>query len=650
VFLKDTPAERVTRLREDELGSLRDDMTNGRRERALRNLTERFMAEELVRDQYSGRYPFELIQNASDAVAEKGGSHATVRFNLTETALIVADQGDGFGADQVEAISGFANSSKDPRKTIGYKGLGFKSVKDITSSPQIFSSEMSFGFDDDRARRMVHEIIGGDAAALHIPHYRFPFEITRDDAGPDRDLIGALLDDQYTTVIRLPFMKGITREAVGIDLVDTLNPRLLLFLNRLERLELCGTNADFTAGIVREDSANYTDVLLECNGADERFLLFSSVRPITDRSLVTPLGGAWEQVDRIRLFAAIPLDGDLPSLGTIEPLHVYFPTEEATGLPLILSADFQMEFDRRKIATTPKSVPYNEWLTAQLADFVTDVVLKSLLVRFEGHPNVARSVVFPATTDRWPKLLRQYMIERLVNVEFVPCADGDLRDPSESELQPASVPDAAYLQHLLPDLGFLVHPDLDQDPDAHQFLADELGTPQCWSSAILKHLDPSGIVDVEHFYLFLVQWGRADWTLDSALRQAHCVRLIDGRWVKPEAALMPPQRGEIEFPPDLAVPVADLPDVAGLQELLTRSGLRSFDWRHVIVDHLMPTLRDPLSSVADWNGAMKALRHYYDAGGRDARIRSDASATLLAVRDHDGGRKARIPAPPYLLR
>src|SRR5438552_4256538 len=113
----------------DELASIGSEVAAGRRDHILKTLDERGARQQLVREQYSGRYPFELLQNANDAAAAGDvREERAVRFILTATALIVANVGQGFGPDEIRAICGLARSSKDPRKTIGYKGLGFKSV------------------------------------------------------------------------------------------------------------------------------------------------------------------------------------------------------------------------------------------------------------------------------------------------------------------------------------------------------------------------------------------------------------------------------------------------------------------------------------------------------------------------------------------
>src|SRR4051812_22337379 len=190
----ETPTQLVRRLTSGELDSLRDDVAAGRAEIGLKALDERGAASDIVRDQYTGRYPLELIQNANDAAASEGAAGGRVKYVLTESALLVADEGAGFGTDQVRAICGLARSSKDPRKSVGYKGLGFKSVREITDTPQVISGDLMFCFDAARLRGEVEAILG-DALpeGSRLPDYAFPFEITFDELGEDRGAVERLL-------------------------------------------------------------------------------------------------------------------------------------------------------------------------------------------------------------------------------------------------------------------------------------------------------------------------------------------------------------------------------------------------------------------------------------------------------------------------
>ena len=169
-----------SRLDGEESYLAEDDM----REHALKMLDERGGAQELVRQQYSGRYPFELLQNADDA-AREGGRRGRARFILTNTALLVADDGSGFGEQQVKAICSLGRSPKGPGSSIGHKGLGFKSVGEVTERPQIISTEEQFQFDASRVHAELKALFGTLPAGQRFPTYAFPYPLSRDDLGED---------------------------------------------------------------------------------------------------------------------------------------------------------------------------------------------------------------------------------------------------------------------------------------------------------------------------------------------------------------------------------------------------------------------------------------------------------------------------------
>lgn len=110
-------------------------------------------AEDRVRHDYTGRYPLELLQNAHDACADAGRAGA-VRFVVTDSAVLVANDGEPFTPERIRSLVRLGSSEKargrKARRTIGYKGVGFTAVFEITDCPQIVSRDVSFMF--DRAR------------------------------------------------------------------------------------------------------------------------------------------------------------------------------------------------------------------------------------------------------------------------------------------------------------------------------------------------------------------------------------------------------------------------------------------------------------------------------------------------------------------
>lgn len=304
-----SPIDLVRNLTANELASLRAEVAAGRADNALKALRQRDAGAEIVREQYVGRYPLELVQNANDALATEDATAARIKFMVTESALLVGDTGAGFGTAQVESICDLAQSSKDPRKSVGYKGLGFKSVAEITDTPQVISAELRFGFDRARLRREVEAIVGRDLDDdFPLPDYAFPFELSDADLGADAVAVFELQTEGFRTVMRLPFRDQAAAEAAVTHVSETIVPRLLLFLDAAESLELVGTAADFHAQALRDGDEEQQYVILEAEDRSERFMVYRKVVPIPDPALVSELGKTWRQVEAVRISAAAPLD------------------------------------------------------------------------------------------------------------------------------------------------------------------------------------------------------------------------------------------------------------------------------------------------------------------------------------------------------
>ena len=81
-------------------------------------------------------YALELIQNAEDAGA------SAITFIFDKERLVVVNDGDVFQPDDVDAICSVKPGRK--KNKIGFFGIGFKSVFNITNTPQLVSSSFNF--------------------------------------------------------------------------------------------------------------------------------------------------------------------------------------------------------------------------------------------------------------------------------------------------------------------------------------------------------------------------------------------------------------------------------------------------------------------------------------------------------------------------
>ncbi len=92
--------------------------------------------------EYEDRFLYELIQNAYDAHPAEAEGEIAILLDEREGengVLYVANGGEPFATENFEAICELAQSNKAPDQSIGNKGVGFKSVLQVCTWPEIYS-------------------------------------------------------------------------------------------------------------------------------------------------------------------------------------------------------------------------------------------------------------------------------------------------------------------------------------------------------------------------------------------------------------------------------------------------------------------------------------------------------------------------------
>lgn len=98
-----------------------------------------------VASDYRDRFLIELIQNAYDAhpiQTRDGRIEITLDLRYeAEGTLFVANTGRAFASENVKDLCNIGLSRKPLGESIGNKGLGFRSVVQITDTPRIYSQQ-----------------------------------------------------------------------------------------------------------------------------------------------------------------------------------------------------------------------------------------------------------------------------------------------------------------------------------------------------------------------------------------------------------------------------------------------------------------------------------------------------------------------------
>src|SRR3954454_12929119 len=144
-------------------------------ERARRHTAEQVQttcsfarAERLLGREYHGRFLIELLQNAADAwrLQARPGERSPVRVVLDADgpALVVANRGAEFPAQVVlDSLGHIGRSTKAQGEAIGHKGIGFKSVLEVSATPELYSGlgpqgpRLAVRFDAEAALLQIRE-------------------------------------------------------------------------------------------------------------------------------------------------------------------------------------------------------------------------------------------------------------------------------------------------------------------------------------------------------------------------------------------------------------------------------------------------------------------------------------------------------------
>ena len=198
---------------------------------------------------YAGRFLIELIQNAFDAHAQGAAGKIHVLLDPAEGTngtLYVANTGKPFDYADVQAISELAQSTKDPDKGIGNKGVGFKSVFLVSDGPEIYSmgegaipgffDGFCFRFaGDEDYRDLASTDDEAEALRLRMGSESLPVPLASTQPPSVRQfaLVG------HNVVVRLPLgPRGSADARAQLEELGRGTSPILLFLDRIAELKL----------------------------------------------------------------------------------------------------------------------------------------------------------------------------------------------------------------------------------------------------------------------------------------------------------------------------------------------------------------------------------------------------------------------------
>ena len=376
-------------------------------------LQEDVSQESQVAHDYRGRLVYELLQNADDALLGVATTEDRALFRLTDTELWVANTGRPFTEADVRGLCGLGASSKaqsdgPKRASIGHKGLGFKSVLEVTHQPEAYSETVSFRLGREQADARVSALWSdlGRGAVRGVPAMRFPSKITDPHAAWQ-----TLRGEGYHSAFRFPFHDGVTLEqkAALAEQLLSLPMTSVLFLKHLEEvvIEVAMSSRDSSRQWLLERHRVTEDGVVPCGGLTETGLFRvdlvnregvgdrywvahnADVRIGSHREGLT--GPAWEGVDVTEVSVAVR-DADDPQIDShSRRFHVFLPTQEPSGCSVLVNGAFTTDLSRQHVQVGATAPNYNAFLVRQAAATFVGSLMPHLLTH--GGPRYVLQVL-----------------------------------------------------------------------------------------------------------------------------------------------------------------------------------------------------------------------------------------------------------------
>jgi len=387
-------------------------------------IEEHFRLEEgVLAGGYSRRQLYELVQNAADALSD-ARQHGRVHVILTDEALYCANEGAPINNDGAQAIL-MAHLSRKGGDQIGHFGLGFKSVLNVTRTPEFFSRSGSFVFNEAWSRAQINTVVPG---ATSVPILRLAQAVDPIDRAKDDPTLRDLMT-WATTVVRLP------RNAVDstwlVQEVQSFPEEFLLFSRQVSELIL----EDRATGLVRRTSVRSKRGVLLLNQAKARsaWRVFRTEVPTDGLSAqVRADDTRAKERQTLPVLWAVPARTSHRDKGLF---WAFFPTESESTLSGILNAPWKTNADRLNLLEGP----YNFALLDALVELVVEHFPG---LADEGDPGRSLEVLPVRSRDakNWAdRYLADQLECRLRTTECIPTTRGEFSVPDRTRLRPEDV-------------------------------------------------------------------------------------------------------------------------------------------------------------------------------------------------------------------
>ena len=275
-------------------------------------LSELAGLEAYVSESYNSRSFIELLQNADDANATK--------FYVKRSGdyLFVANNGRPFNIKDLESLCRSASSNKVRGTSIGYRGIGFKSVVSFAKEVHLVSGDFEITFSKGLSKKLIPQ-------AAKVPLIRIPHELDRSIRNELSDEIKKIQDEGFKTIF---IFSGVVANQIDEEYTSFASTTLL-FLHNIQVIKI---------DLSKKVTANIAVINENEKG---RYLRVSTTDAISN----------WFVCSDSNCSIAFSMNnGKVSRLSKSEAIiHAFLPTEDSCGLGVVINGDFSTDPSRRHL-------------------------------------------------------------------------------------------------------------------------------------------------------------------------------------------------------------------------------------------------------------------------------------------------------------
>ena len=257
-----------------------------------------------------------------------------------DNILSISNTGAEFSTKGIEGITTIGESTKQSQDYIGFKGIGFKSIQEITEEPKIITRFGSIYFD----RKLTLEKYNNpQMKEEQVPLFYFPhFNSTK--------LSDTEIQKGIVTKIELPIKENVTEEKI-VEAFSEIQAKQLILLGNIKNLHF-ETEKNISKFSIKKNPQKRFIEVKEDDNPSIKFRYFTPTNKVTiPVEVIQSLEGKEKDIFSNGSQVDINIVLELAENGQIKPiedakLYLFYPLQINSGFRFIIHSYFIVNPER----------------------------------------------------------------------------------------------------------------------------------------------------------------------------------------------------------------------------------------------------------------------------------------------------------------